>query len=157
MLPTNVQSEGGISDLQVFISEHMLQSAVSAGHKAGFLQFSVPDVPSQVIDTIFDNFINVYGTFSKGVKVVVSSMSLNQSAEPLLKIVDGGTIKVSLPAYISVKNPLATSYDAITMKAFLEFDFQPSLDLNAQDSLVIRATLSNFSLIKLESIRTLYK
>jgi len=90
----------GGKDIQVLISEHSVQSFLTAYHKTGKFHMVQRDVPSDIINMVFDNFNNVFGT-SKKIIIDISS----DDATPGLTITSTKT-QVDLGAIISVKNPM---------------------------------------------------
>jgi len=84
-----------------------LQSALTAYHKAGLLQFSNQEINADLITIMFDNFSNVFGT---GKKVGIELRT--KGDQPTIKVTSSATY-LSLQAELAIKNPLNKDLDAI--------------------------------------------
>ena len=84
-----------------------MQSSLDAYHNAGLLKFLMPDLNADLINLMFDNFNNVFGTEKK-----VSLEFRSKGDLPVLTITADQTL-LALSAQIAVMNPLNPEIDAI--------------------------------------------
>ena len=124
-----------------------MQSALTAYHKAELLRFALPEINADLINIMFDNFNNVFGT---GKKVTLEFRS--QGNPPTIKITPDATL-LSLSAELAIMNPLNPSLDALRLQTLLTLDLQPSLQ---PLDLSLTATLKNMTL-KVTGVTALYK
>lgn len=124
-----------------------MQSALAAYHKAELLRFALPEINADLINIMFDNFNNVFGT---GKKLTLELRS--QGNPPTIKITPDATL-LSLSAELAIMNPLNPSLDALRLQTLLTLDLQPSLQ---PLDLSLTATLKNLTL-KVTGVTALYK
>lgn len=86
-LPTAIPNAKAQPDLQLYISQYTLQSALTAYHKAGLLQFKLTQLSSDLINIMFDNFSNVFGN---GNKAGMELRSIGDEA-PTIKVTASST------------------------------------------------------------------
>ena len=124
-----------------------MQSALAAYHKAELLRFALPEINADLINIMFDNFNNVFGT---GKKVTLELRS--KGNPPTIKITPDATL-LSLSAELAIMNPLNPSLDALRLQTLLTLDLQPTLQ---PLDLSLTATLKNLTL-KVTGVTALYK
>jgi hypothetical protein len=97
-LPT--QYRGG-KDVQIYLSEHTIQTGLISLHRAGLFKLEIKDaVAPEALSLLFDNYVNVFGN-DKNAKIVMTSTE----PVPSIVIMENRTI-VEVAATISIKNPL---------------------------------------------------
>jgi seryl-tRNA synthetase len=97
-LPT--QYRGG-KDVQIYLSEHSIQTGLISLHRAGLFKLEIKDaIAPEALSLLFDNYVNVFGNDKKP-KIVMTSTE----PVPSIVIMENRTI-VEVAATISIKNPL---------------------------------------------------
>eukprot|EP00347_Sterkiella_histriomuscorum_P017917 403347484 len=112
--------------LQIFISEGSLNSALSALHTQGWLKLEQDDILSTVVSMIFDNFEKVYGSSQK-LRIFMES----DEPKPVLKITQKETV-IEAQTKLHIKNPYNSEYDAalITSKLTIQLELEVTQNFN---------------------------
>lgn len=119
-------------DVQIFISEHTLQSTLISLHTARLFKVSPVDgVSADAVSLLFDNFSQVFGN-DKLARIVLSTID----PPPTIVIMENRTL-VDLSATISVRNPLNYDLDAIIINTTMSMEIYPLVtpDFNLSMSL----------------------
>lgn len=126
----------------------MIASGMYAFHKSGLFKVVQKEVPSDVINMVFDNFHNVFGS---GHKVTVEMNSDN--TVPDLKITSNNTT-VNMDSIISIKNPMNHMLDAIVIRAVTSFEMKPTVTEHST-GILLTASLQSITL-KVTSYKCLF-
>ena len=102
--------------MQIFISQSSLSTAIYAYHKANLLKIEYNDIDPSVIDLIFNGFKSAYGGENK-VTVVVDA----EEPTPRLEMTKDKTHIIS-KVKIHIRNPYRPDYDAVLVVCDLVLD-----------------------------------
>jgi hypothetical protein len=124
-----------------------VQSGLNAYHKAGLLKFGMGSIKPELINLMFDNFDNIFGT---GHDVQLELRSKGDLPEILIT---PDVTLLTMSGELAILNPLNTQFDAIQMQSKLTMELEPAL--NPLD-MSITAKLRNLTL-NVVSVKALYK
>ena len=102
--------------IQVFLSEYTINTALSKVHDAGLIEFHTR-VSSTYLKTFFPNWEEVFG------KHPSIKMTLQSKSAPQLNLRQSAS-KIYADTFIRIHNPYTDEYDAVTITCAIVFSLE---------------------------------